>query len=108
MWRRTGRNCAGLYTLAAELNVPVLVHFQEVPHTPTEGVFSTGFKDFEGVLKVNPKTKFIGNVDAFWANISADYANESAYPAGKVKPGGLTDRLLSDYPNLYGDLSWTS
>ena len=22
-----------------------------------------------------------------------------------MKPGGLTDRLLSDYPNIYGDLS---
>src|SRR5437763_11981337 len=36
-----------IYALAADLNVPVLVHFQEVPHTPTEGVFSTGFKNFE-------------------------------------------------------------
>ncbi len=97
-----------MYALAAELNVPILVHFQEVPHTPTEGVFSTGFKDFEVVLKANPKTKFIGHADAFWANISADYANESAYPAGKIKPGGLTDRLLSDYSNLYGDLSANS
>ena len=31
-----------------------------------------------------------------------------AYPTGKVKPGGLTDRMLSDYPNLYGDLSANS
>ncbi len=27
------------------------------------------------------------------------------YPKGPVTPGGLTDRYLSDYPNLYGDLS---
>ncbi len=27
------------------------------------------------------------------------------YPKGPVKKGGLTDRFLSDYPNLYGDLS---
>ena len=27
------------------------------------------------------------------------------YPKGKVTPGGLTDRYLSDYPNMYGDLS---
>src|SRR5262249_47542337 len=32
-----------MYALAAELNVPILIHFQEVPHTPTEGVFATGF-----------------------------------------------------------------
>jgi hypothetical protein len=35
-----------LYALAGELGVPILVHFQEVPHTPTEGTFATGFKNF--------------------------------------------------------------
>jgi predicted TIM-barrel fold metal-dependent hydrolase len=97
-----------MYALAGELNVPILIHFQEVPHTPTEGVFATGFKNFEAMLKAYPKTKFIGHADAFWANISADYANEAAYPTGKIKPGGVTDKLLGDYPNLYGDLSANS
>jgi predicted TIM-barrel fold metal-dependent hydrolase len=27
------------------------------------------------------------------------------YPNGPVTPGGITDRLLADYPNLFGDLS---
>lgn len=94
-----------MYALAAELKVPILVHFQEVPHTPDEGVFSTGFKHFEAVLKAFPKTTFIGHADAFWANVSADYANQDAYPKGKIKRGGVTDKLLSDYPNLYGDLA---
>jgi len=97
-----------MYALAADLNVPVLVHFQEVPHTPTEGTFATGVKDFAAVLKSYPKTRFIGHADAFWANISADYANETAYPGGKIKPGGITDKLLGDYPNLYADLSANS
>jgi predicted TIM-barrel fold metal-dependent hydrolase len=97
-----------MYALAAELNVPILIHFQEVPHTPTEGVFATGFRNFEAMLKAYPKTKFIGHADAFWANISADYANDAAYPTGKIKPGGVTDKLLGDYPNLYGDLSANS
>jgi predicted TIM-barrel fold metal-dependent hydrolase len=97
-----------IYALAADLDVPVLVHFQEVPHTPTEGVFATGFKQFETMLKKYPKTRFIGHADAFWANISADYANEAAYPSGKVKRGGITDRLLGDYANLFGDLSANS
>lgn len=96
------------YALAADLNVPILIHFQEVPHTPTEGVFSTGFKNFEAMLKAYPKTRFIGHADAFWANISADYANDVAYPSGPIKPGGITDKLLSDYANLYGDLSANS
>ena len=97
-----------LYALAADLDVPVLVHFQEVPHTPTEGTFATGFKQFETVLKAYPKTRFVGHADAFWANLSADYNNESAYPAGKIKPGGITDKLLGDYANLFADLSANS
>jgi predicted TIM-barrel fold metal-dependent hydrolase len=97
-----------MYALAAELNAPILVHFQEVPHFEGEGVFSTGFKRFEAMLKAYPKTKFIGHADAFWANISADYANEAAYPSGPIKPGGITDKLLGDYANLYGDLSANS
>lgn len=97
-----------MYALAAELNVPILVHFQEAPHFEGEGVFSTGFKRFEAMLKAYPKTKFIGHADAFWANLSADYANEAAYPAGPIKRGGVTDKLLADYPNLFGDLSANS
>jgi uncharacterized protein len=97
-----------MYALAAELNVPILIHFQEVPHTPTEGVFATGFRNFEAMLKAYPKTKFVGHADAFWANISADYANAAAYPTGKIKRGGVSDKLLGDYPNLYGDLSANS
>ena len=97
-----------LYALAGELNVPILVHFQEVPHFPTEGTFATGFKNFEAMLKAYPKTKFIGHADAFWANVSADYANQEAYPSGKVKRGGITDKLLGDYENLYGDLAANS
>jgi predicted TIM-barrel fold metal-dependent hydrolase len=97
-----------MYALAADLNVPILIHFQEVPHFDGEGVFSTGFQHFETILKAYPKTKFVGHADAFWANISADYHNEAAYPGGPVKPGGITDKLLSDYPNLFGDLSANS
>jgi len=97
-----------MYALAGELNVPILVHFQEVPHTPTEGVFATGFKNFEAMLKAYPKTKFIGHADAFWANVSSDYANDVDYPKGKVKRGGVTDKLLGDYGNLYGDLAANS
>ena len=104
----SGPELRRVYALAGELGVPVLVHFQEVPHTPTEGTFATGFREFAAVLKAYPKTKFIGHADAFWANVSADYANESAYPTGKIKRGGITDKLLGDYPNLFADLSANS
>ena len=98
-----------MYALAAELRVPILIHFQEVDHFPNEGTWSTGFaRTFEGILKAYPKTTFIGHADAFWANVSADYHNEAAYPAGPIERGGITDRLLGDYANLYGDLAANS
>lgn len=97
-----------VYALAGELGVPILVHFQEVPHYEGEGVFSTGFQRFAQMLKKYPKTKFVGHADAFWANISADYRNQEAYPGSAVVPGGVTDKLLGEYPNLFGDLSANS
>jgi predicted TIM-barrel fold metal-dependent hydrolase len=98
-----------MYALAADLRVPILIHFQEVDHSPNEGTWSAGFaKTFESVLKAYPRTTFIGHADAFWANVSADYHNEAAYPAGPIKPGGVTDRWLGDYSNLFGDMSAVS
>lgn len=97
-----------MYALAAELNVPILVHFQEVPHFEGEGVWSTGFKRFEKMLRKYPKTQFIGHADAFWANVSADYAEQESYPTGPIKRGGVTDKLLGDYANLFGDMSANS
>jgi predicted TIM-barrel fold metal-dependent hydrolase len=97
-----------LYALAAELGVSIMVHFQEVPHYEGEGVFATGFKRFEAMLKAYPRTRFIGHADAFWANVSADYRNEIDYPSGPIQRGGITDKLLGDYPNLFGDLSANS
>jgi len=98
-----------MYALAADLRVPILIHFQEVDHVSNEGTWSTGFaKTFESVLKAYPRTTFIGHADAFWANVSEDYHNEAAYPTGPIRRGGVTDRLLGDYPNLFGDMSAVS
>jgi predicted TIM-barrel fold metal-dependent hydrolase len=104
-----GQELRRIYALAADLRVPILIHFQEVDHFPGEGTWSTGFaKTFEAVLKGYPGTTFIGHADAFWANISADYHNEAPYPTGPITRGGVTDRWLADYPNLFGDLSANS
>jgi predicted TIM-barrel fold metal-dependent hydrolase len=97
-----------VYALAGELDVPVLVHFQEVEHFPGEGLWGTGFKRFESMLKKYPKTRFVGHADAFWANVDATYANEVSYPTGPIVRGGITDKLLGDYGNLFGDLSANS
>ena len=81
-----------IYALAADLHVPILVHFQEVDHFPNEGTWSTGYaQTFASILKAYPKTTFIGHADAFWANLSADYHNEAAYPTGPITRAGVTD-----------------
>jgi uncharacterized protein len=97
-----------VYDLAAELNVPVLIHFQEVGQAAAAGGYNTGVKRFGAILKAYPRTRFIGHADAFWANISANYQEQDAYPTGPIVPGGITDRLLSDYPNLFADTSANS
>ena len=51
---------------------------------------------------------FIGHGDLFWAHISADVPTDRGYPAGPIKAGGLTDKWLSDFPNLYADMSANS
>jgi predicted TIM-barrel fold metal-dependent hydrolase len=96
-----GPEMSRVYDLAAEFRVPVLIHFEE-------GGFNSGFDRLPNLLKSHPKTIFIGHAQTWWANISADTANEAGYPSGAVKSGGLTDKLLSDYPNIYGDLSANS
>jgi len=97
-----------VYSLSAEMQLPVLIHFQDYPSQPGgSDVFNTGISRFPAILKAYPKTVFIGHANSFWANISADVTPVS-YPTGRVKPGGLTDRMLGDYPNLYGDLSANS
>jgi predicted TIM-barrel fold metal-dependent hydrolase len=94
-----------VYELAAELQVPVTLHFQD---GPAGQVFNGGVQRFGAILKANPKTTFIGHANSFWANISTEAPPDVAYPSGPVKRGGVTDRLLSEYPNLYGDLSANS
>jgi hypothetical protein len=57
-------------------------------HFENEGTWSSGFATkFEAVLTAFPKATFIGHADAFWANVSADYHNEAAYPAGPIVRG---------------------
>lgn len=87
-----------VYKLAEELNVPVLLHFQYE-------MYNTGIERFEAVLKAYSKVNFIGHAQTWWGNISAELDPTVMYPTGPIKPGGLTDRWLSDYENLYGDLS---
>ena len=97
-----------VYDICAEMNVPVMMHIQNFPHFAGELPYNTGYPQFDKVLQAYPKTKFVGHGDLFWAHISADVPTDRGYPSGPVKPGGLTDKFLSDYPNLYADMSANS
>ncbi len=97
-----------VYDLCAERKVPVLIHFQETSRFTKEEGWNTGFAQFDKVLLAHRKTTFIGHANFFWASISTDVARESEYPTEPVKKGGATERWLTEYPNLYGDLSANS
>jgi len=90
-----------VYDIAAEFRVPVLIHFEE-------GGFNSGLNRLPEILRSYPRTIFIGHAQSWWAHISADVDDKIGYPAGPVKSAGLTDKLLADYPNIYGDLSANS
>ena len=88
-----------IYELAQSYNVPVHQHWQH-------NMYNRGFDRFYKILEKYPKVNFIGHAQTWWANIDRDIKNQNLlYPVGKVSPGGLTDRLLSDYPNMFGDLA---
>jgi predicted TIM-barrel fold metal-dependent hydrolase len=97
-----------IYALCAELDVPVLIHFQEVGQASAAGTYNAGIKHFAPVVKQYHKTKFILHADAFWANVSADYDEKDPYPTGPVVAGGPSDKLLSDFENVQGDLASNS
>jgi predicted TIM-barrel fold metal-dependent hydrolase len=88
-----------LYRLAADYQVPILLHFQH-------RTYNRGFERFHKMLEKHARTNFIGHAQTWWANIDKAHNPETGlYPKGPVEPGGLTDRYLSDYPNMFADMS---
>ena len=87
-----------LYELAAAYNVPILLHFQYK-------TYNLGYERFYKMLEKHPRTNFIGHAQCFWANIDKNHDQKNNYPKGPVTPGGITDKYLADYPNIYADMS---
>jgi predicted TIM-barrel fold metal-dependent hydrolase len=84
--------------IAKDHGVPVLMHFQH-------NVYNLGFERFHRMLEMYPTVNFIGHAQTWWGNIDKNHNQSAMYPKGPVTPGGITDQLLSDYSNIYGDLS---
>jgi len=93
-----------IYAACGELGLPVLFHSDHLICSDDPGE-----PRLERMLQTYPATFFIGHSTRFWAEISQnptlDAASLAQYPSGPVTPTGATDRLLGQYPNLFGDLS---
>lgn len=84
--------------IAGEFDVPVLLHFEHEQ-------YNFHIERFHKVLEAHPKVNFIGHAQTWWGNIDKNHDQTVMYPKTKVTAGGTTDRYLSDYANMYGDLS---
>lgn len=84
--------------IAHYFDVPVLLHFQHK-------TYNLGFENFHKVLERHPQVSFIGHAQTWWGNIDKNADQTVMYPKGPVTRGGISDKLLSDYPNMYGDMS---
>lgn len=83
---------------ARDYGVPILMHFMH-------GRYNSGIENMHKTLEKFPTVNFIGHAQTWWGNIDKAHKQEELYPLTKVTPGGMTDRLLSDYPNMFGDMS---
>ena len=88
-----------IYEIAQAHDVPVLMHWQF-------DTYNHGFDRFHRMLAKYPKVTFLGHAQTWWANVDRNHADQTVlYPKGPVTRGGLTDRYLSDYPNMFADMS---
>jgi len=62
------------------------------------------FAELEERLKQYPNIKFIAHGPFWWANISTSELFRK-YPKGKISEDGLIQRLLTEYVNLFCDIS---
>lgn len=84
--------------IADDFGVPVLLHFQSTD-------YNLELDRFHKILEKFPDVNFIGHAQTWWGNVDKNHRQEVMYPKGKITPGGITDKLLGDYPNMFGDLS---
>ena len=84
--------------IARDYKVPVLMHFEH-------GTYNLGIERFYKMVEKYSTVNFIGHAQTWWGNIDRNHQQTILYPKTRVTPGGITDRLLSDYPNTFGDLS---
>lgn len=89
-----------IYRICGEMGLPILIH--------VDNAHNYGFeKAFLEIAAKYSKTKFVMHGPGWWRHISSDPGLET-YPKCSVKPPGLVDKILSNYENVYADISATS
>ena len=89
-----------IYDACQEVQLPLLFHIDAI-----RGKDQPGLPNLEAAIKAFPDLTFIGHGPGWWGSISGDTKDLGGYPKGKVAPGGAIDRLMDEYPNIYGDIS---
>src|SRR5260370_5721738 len=69
-----------MYALAADLNVPIQIHFGDVPQASGNAVFNGGFQRFHKILKSFPNTQFTSHADTFSAHLSSPSTHATPRP----------------------------
>lgn len=93
---------AKIYDGCGRLGMPVTLDMNARSNMDDKGL-----PRLEGLVRSLPDTNFIGHAQHFWAEISSDVggADFDAYPKGRISPGGAVPRLLTEYSNMYADIS---
>ena len=92
-----------LYEAASKVKLPVLFHMDNKANMDRPGL-----PGLAKTLAAFPDLPFIGHGKGWWASIAGGLTQEDlhvSYPEGPVQPGGAIDKLMDQFPNLYGDLS---
>ena len=91
-----------VYEACEQVAIPLLFHIDNI-----RGKDQPGLPRLEHAVRSFPRLNFIGHGPGWWASISGETDQKSlgGYPKGHVRPGGAIDRLMKEYPNVYGDLS---
>ena len=96
-----------LFDAADKCEIALTFHLSPQNHHTYGLIEDMGLKKLEKVLQKYSKVKIFGHSQAFWAEIAANptVKDRNGYPKGKIEEEGAIQKLMRQYPNLYGDLS---
>lgn len=91
-----------LYELCATYELPVLFHTDQQSLRD-----EVGLPKLEGVLTSYPEVNFVAHAHGWWSHIDADVeqGDLGRIPEGPIESRGRIWELLTEYDNIYGDIS---